>query len=328
MSFKHFEPIDELWKHGGVMWQILHDGTQYDVSTKPMCTNCFYELGDDMRCEECGKQHPRLPNVGESALKASKSYNAARRRKSYTVLAPQVGEKIADVDLDLQNEQFMNVKLENRKGSEQVVITTGKKGDKNKAQIFIDLSKDEIRSDSSNRDPGELITSIELDSGKRNTKKLFVPQGQRKASPSRTLGPSESPPSISLSTNDTELRWATNYHGFGAGFHTSIDTDNFGGDHDYVVNAKLRGTKANGDSWETNVFQFQEMKQPGKPLPIKAGEMANGINLFLSDDTTKGRLTPDLDKDTIRLIVAFRSGKKLELEPYKASDIKTTATLE
>lgn len=169
----HFELIDELWKHSGVMWQVMHNGTSYDVSTKPMCTNCFYELGNDMKCEECGKQHPNLSNVGNAAQKASKSYNAAKRRKNYTVLAPQVGEKIADVDLDLSAEQFMNVKLENRKGSEQVVITVGSKNKDSKAQIFVDLAKTEIRHDQTDDNPKEHVNSIKLKNESEKTEKVY-----------------------------------------------------------------------------------------------------------------------------------------------------------
>lgn len=179
MIHKVFEPIEEVWKHGGLMWQVLYDGYRYDISTKPMCTNCFYELGGDFKCEECGKQHKNIPDIGDAALRASKSYTAARKRKSYTVLAPQVGEKIAEVDLELNNEQFMNVKLENRKGSQQVVVTTGITGASDKAQIFIDLAKNEIRHDQTNLNPGKVVSSIQLNAGSEKVRKEYNAAGSR-----------------------------------------------------------------------------------------------------------------------------------------------------
>ncbi len=203
------ESVDEFWKCDGVMWQILQSGDLFDVDSMSVyCLNCFYELRDDLKCDDCGKSHKMNYSISESANRSSKSLNASMKRDSYSVRSPQVGEKLAEVDLDLSNDKFMNVKLEKRKNGEQVVITTGKKGEKEKAQIFIDLSKNEIRHDQTDQDPSEVVDKVKFVSDSQEVSKSFNKQAAKSAT--ETEGPDIFLQHRSINRNTGEISFMFN----------------------------------------------------------------------------------------------------------------------
>jgi hypothetical protein len=108
-----------------------------------------------------------------------------------------------------------------------------------------------------------------------------------------------------------EATWASNYGGYGASFRVVVDVDNYGGKNDYITDAKMKGTNANGTSYSTDRFTF-EREQMNQPHSIAADEMQR-LAVFVSDDYESHRAMPDLDRDTVSLLLRFRSGKALEL---------------
>lgn len=116
-------------------------------------------------------------------------------------------------------------------------------------------------------------------------------------------------PSIMLT--EPEAVWASNYSNHGASFLVVIAVDNYGGRNDYIVDAKISGTNADGTSFKTDRFTV-EGQQPNYPLPLKADEM-QVIRIFIASDHNNHRPMPDLDRDTVKFSLAFRSGKTEEL---------------
>lgn len=119
-----------------------------------------------------------------------------------------------------------------------------------------------------------------------------------------------------------ELVWAGNYSGFGAGFLTRIDIDNYGGDKNYLTSLVLKGTNANGDPWMSKIFMIRPLNLNNAPLLIEEGEMLSDVYVFLSEDTSVPQMMPDLDRDTITLHATFRSGKTVILPPFKPGLVK------
>src|SRR5687767_5126025 len=109
---QRYQPIKELLKFDGVLWQVLQKGTKFSVAGAGVyCTSCYQQLPANLKCEGCNKQHKMSLTIEEVAPKAAESYNAQLRRKEYKIIAPQIGEKIAESDLRLPDNRFMNVKL-------------------------------------------------------------------------------------------------------------------------------------------------------------------------------------------------------------------------
>lgn len=126
----------------------------------------------------------------------------------------------------------------------------------------------------------------------------------------------ENSPSASLASR--KLEWASNYSGVGASFKTIIKVDNYGGKIDYIINAKLVAQDEMGDHWESNGFAFEKSPH-NKPFRIESDEMID-TPIFLSGDFRIGSTKPNLDVDTVRLELTFRSGKKIGLN-YKPGNI-------
>lgn len=111
--------------------------------------------------------------------------------------------------------------------------------------------------------------------------------------------------------SEPEAVWASNYSGHGASFRVVVAVDNYGGRNDYIVEAKIEGTNANGTPFATDRFTF-EKEQPNHPHPIPADDMQI-LTVFMSYDFNNHRPMPDLDRDTVKLILNFRSGKVVNL---------------
>jgi hypothetical protein len=111
--------------------------------------------------------------------------------------------------------------------------------------------------------------------------------------------------------SEPDVAWASNYHRYGASFRAVIDVDNYGGKNDYIVEARIDGTNADGSPFETDGFTF-EGEQLNHAHPISADEMQTVV-VFMSSDANNHRPMPDLDRDTVRLTLKFRSGKTIVL---------------
>lgn len=105
--------------------------------------------------------------------------------------------------------------------------------------------------------------------------------------------------------------WASNYSGYGASFRAVVSVDNYGGRNDYIIDVKLTGTNGMGTPFQTDDFTF-EKEQKGHPHPIKTDEMQTLV-VFLGSNSSNHRPMPDLDRDTVKLTLSFRSGKDITL---------------
>jgi hypothetical protein len=111
--------------------------------------------------------------------------------------------------------------------------------------------------------------------------------------------------------SEPEAVWASNYSNHGASFRVVVDVDNYGGKNDYIAKACIRATNADGTPFITDRFAFE--KEPhNHPYPIKEDGMQRLV-VFMSKDHASHRPMPDLDRDTVKLILSFRSGKDVEL---------------
>lgn len=121
--------------------------------------------------------------------------------------------------------------------------------------------------------------------------------------------PDNEVPTASL--NEPDMTWASNYSGYGASFRGVISIDNYGGGSNYITNVQLVGTNADGSQFTTDRFTF-EGQQPNYPKSIAPDEMPV-LTVFVSYDHQNHRPMPDLDRDTVKLILELRSGKVIEL---------------
>lgn len=172
---ERYKPNGELFKYDGVLWEVIQKEDQISIAgATVICTNCYHVLDEKLKCPDCKKQHSMSTDVSTGASGALQSYLAQKRRQEYKVVVPQVGEKIAEADLQLPDNRFMNARLENRKGVDQVVITVGRTDQSKKAQIFVDLSKNEIRHDQTNDEPAGMLSRVELKHGEQANIKEYI----------------------------------------------------------------------------------------------------------------------------------------------------------
>ncbi len=121
----------------------------------------------------------------------------------------------------------------------------------------------------------------------------------------------QAPQAPQAALSEPEAVWASNYSGHGASFRAVIDVDNYGGRNDYITEARVDGTNADGTPFSTDRFTF-EQEQPNHPHPITADAMQRLV-VFMSYDFNNHRPMPDLDRDTVKLILRFRGGRVIEL---------------
>lgn len=175
------------------------------------------------------------------------------------------------------------------------------------------------------KDTGE-ITSYEnevyqrIDNHNKKLTGIEVYQLTSQVSKNKTKAANDrKPASIQLKS---KLIWATNYSGFGAGFNCELSIDNYGRSDDYITEIKLMGFDDKANRWETRHFKIDRLRiddelEVGKNKIISAG-------VFISDDLTEGRLTPNLDKDRLELVIMFRSGDQVTIK-LKPTQIQGTA---
>lgn len=116
-------------------------------------------------------------------------------------------------------------------------------------------------------------------------------------------------PEVSL--NNPYATWASNYGGHGASFLVRATVDNFEGTDNYIIDAAIIGTNANGSEFRSDSFDIYNNKS-GTAYALKAGAIEE-IQFFLLSDKENHRPMPDLDRDTVKFYLKFRSGGEIIL---------------
>lgn len=147
-----------------------------------------------------------------------------------------------------------------------------------------------------------------------------TPEVSEAKSSKKTI-PENQPPLVSSISN---MRWASNFFGFGAGFQIeNLEINNYRGEDDYVKEVNIEGKKGNGDQWLASTFQFNGLKRNEK-MHIPKDKVIN-ISLFIGDNPEEHIVFNhlDLDRDKIELKITFLSGKE-RTHLFKPSDIQTS----
>jgi hypothetical protein len=118
--------------------------------------------------------------------------------------------------------------------------------------------------------------------------------------------PNNGAPSIQL-VQDT-AKWASNWSGFGASFEVIMSVDNYRGRSNYITNARILGTNADGSSFATDSVRFGYRGQPDHSYAL-AADVMDEVPVYVGLDRDNHRPMPDLDRDTTELEVTFRTGK-------------------
>lgn len=133
----------------------------------------------------------------------------------------------------------------------------------------------------------------------------------KKAINSSSLVVSKTPGIPEVSLNSPYAWWASNYGGHGASFLVKVTIDNFEGADNYIVDAGIIGTNANGSEFRSDNFDIDNNKT-GAAFAIKAGVIEE-VRFFLLSDPSNHRPMPDLDRDTVKFYLKFRSGGEIML---------------
>lgn len=117
-----------------------------------------------------------------------------------------------------------------------------------------------------------------------------------------------------------DVKWA-NWGAAGGtftGFKVDLELDNYHGESDYITNICLFATDSTGSEWQASQFKINETLI-NKPFAIPPDNMMS-LTVLLSDDFNNHRLMPDLDTDSARIIVTYRS-KKTTILAIKPTNI-------
>ena len=127
----------------------------------------------------------------------------------------------------------------------------------------------------------------------------------------------ESDIAISLEEDD-RITWANYYVGrrIWPSFRLVINIDNFRSNKPDFVSASLIA-KDNDGIWEGKYFEFESSKEHGdyslgRPYKIQAHDEKK-VSVFISNNMDESRKTmPDIDRDTLVLVVKTKSGKEFK----------------
>ncbi len=98
-----------------------------------------------------------------------------------------------------------------------------------------------------------------------------------------------------------------------SGFRYHLNIDNFGGKLEYVDSIRIEALDKSGDSWSASHFQFDELGA-GMKLKIEPDEIKDAWVFITDQPGQTQRLIPDLDTDSVKLLIILRSnGQKIEL---------------
>jgi hypothetical protein len=94
--------------------------------------------------------------------------------------------------------------------------------------------------------------------------------------------------------------------GQGSGFRYRIRIDNYGRSADYVTNIRIETKDDQDNPWTTTHFKFDEI-EVDEALAVGMGEMAD-VSFFATDQLgVMQRQFPDLDIDTVNIVLTWRS---------------------
>lgn len=142
---------------------------------------------------------------------------------------------------------------------------------------------------------------------------VSIPNIQPKVTQSITPA-TKSRPDIKVSLQDGVASWA-NYamaHHVWSSFRVGLVIDNYNGNRADYISLSMTADLINGGKWEAKHFIFQGVEKQDEDLRIEANEVKKG-SVFISDtfahDVNK-KAMPEIDKKTLKLQVATRSGEK------------------
>ncbi len=109
--------------------------------------------------------------------------------------------------------------------------------------------------------------------------------------------------------------WGVNPGGVFCGFRAVISVDNYRGESDYILNVEFSGTDEDGNSWITSDYLI-EGSQMNKLFAVPPDTMME-LSIFMSDSPNSPRRMPNLDMDSGKITISFKSGKTevLEIRP-------------
>ncbi|MDK2899421.1 MAG: hypothetical protein PWQ10_608 [Patescibacteria group bacterium] len=122
---------------------------------------------------------------------------------------------------------------------------------------------------------------------------------------------SKAPDLPHVSLNNPYASWAANYGGHGASFLVETTIDNFEGADNYILDAAIIGTNANGTDFRSEGFDIENSKT-NSAYALKAGAIEE-LRFFLVSEKGNHRPMPDLDRDTVKFYLKFRSGGEVML---------------
>ena len=111
--------------------------------------------------------------------------------------------------------------------------------------------------------------------------------------------------------------WGTNTGVF-TGFQALLSLDNYKGESDYITNVEFTASNADSTEWKSTQYKINQ-NPTNKLFPVPPDNMEE-IVVLMSDDSAGSRLMPDLDRDSGKITISFKSGKK-ELLNVKAGHL-------
>ncbi len=122
---------------------------------------------------------------------------------------------------------------------------------------------------------------------------------------------------IHIKLADEKVNWA-NYgvsHYVISSFRLNLEIDNFKNNKPDYVSVSLVASLVSGEKWVGNHFIFEKMSKQDEEFRIEANEIKK-VAVFVSDyaaDNQTRKPMPEFKKDTLKLIVKTRSGKKFTI---------------
>ena len=125
-------------------------------------------------------------------------------------------------------------------------------------------------------------------------------------------------PNIKVGIKDgTTISWA-NYsqkHTVWSSFRVYLDVDNFNSKKPDYIKVSLYANNSAGEKWIAKNFIFDEVNKQDQELRVEPEEMKSAcvfISNYKADSQTRETF-PDIDKESINLIVETRSGARFDL---------------
>lgn len=177
--------LDETFIYRGLSWQprITMRG---DLGIRgPFCKKCSVSLRlvngthfDVDKCWNCNADYSMIngADLNDLRSKAHEIYEANARSK-YPVINFDIPPTALTHSTTEDDNFFVGYKFGQEKGRKQLHIWVGEKkkdqSDKDKAQIVIDIDKEELRHDQANKFPGEIIADAKIIFKKSSTEINF-----------------------------------------------------------------------------------------------------------------------------------------------------------